>query len=165
MCPKKLIFKDYHRENKCFQNYLMILTIYIDFCVFRAQSKHSQLTLITLPLVKWHHFRVQRLRHPIYHEMLKHGICKAVMEVSFLIPQITHPWSQNQSMRQPPTEVFLSRLSAWLTSYCLTHVERLTKSFLTHTCALIFPELQMETWEFPTKYWALFTWPTCQISI
>lgn len=59
MCPKKLIVKDNPRENKCFQKYLMILTIYMNFCVFRAQPKHSQLTLIILPLVKWHHFWVQ----------------------------------------------------------------------------------------------------------
>lgn len=86
MCPKKLIVKDNPSENKCFQKYLMVLTIYINFYVFRAQPKHSQLTLIILPLVKWHHFRVKKLIQPIFHETLKHGICKAVMEVGVLVP-------------------------------------------------------------------------------
>lgn len=106
MCPKKLIVKDNPRENKCFQKYLMTPSIYI-FYYFRAQPKHSQLTLIILPLRKWHHFRVQKLIQPIFHESLKHVIYKAVTEVGFFIPQITQPWSQNQYMSQPSTQVFL----------------------------------------------------------
>lgn len=88
MCPEKLVVKDNPRDNKCFQKYLMILIVCINFYIFRAQPKHLQLTLIILPLVKWHHFRVKKLTQPIFYETLMHRFDKAVMEVVFLVPQI-----------------------------------------------------------------------------
>jgi len=146
MCPNELIVRDNPRENKCFQKYLMILTIYINFYVFRAQPKDSQLALIILPLVKWHHFRVQKLIQPIFHETLKHGICKAVMEVGFFgSPGTTAMISKSVHELALNLSVSAEAVSLVGTTSSHTHTETLTKSFWTRTCTIILPELHPES--------------------
>lgn len=82
-------------------------------------------------------------------------------ESTFLVPQITQScyWTSEFSWSVSET------LLACLAPHRLSQVEAPTKSFWTSTGMLVLPELLPETWKFPIKCSALFTWPTCRLDV
>lgn len=127
------------------------------FLLFKTQSKPSQLTLITFLLVNLHHFRIQAW-FPLKSELWDLQTCN---ESTFLVPQLTQScyWTLEFSWSVSET------LLACLAPHRLSRVEAPTKSFWTSTGMLVLPELLPETWKFPIKCGALFTWPTCRLDV